>query len=89
MGHQNVTHIACSHKNSTYYVPTTPSINMSSNSSTAIVLRDDDRPTDAVRDTMQYIVSDNTIVTYHQENTKFILYLYDLDADEFILGFRR
>jgi hypothetical protein len=33
---------------------------------------------------MQSIVSDRTMVTYTQEHLKFIIYLYDLDADEFI-----
>jgi hypothetical protein len=33
---------------------------------------------------MQSIVSDGTLVTYNQEHLKFIIYLYDLDADEFI-----
>ena len=52
-------------------------------SSTAIVQRDD-QPTDVVRATMQSIVSDGTLVIYNQEHLRFITYLYDLDADEFI-----
>jgi hypothetical protein len=52
--------------------------------STAIVPLND-RPTDAVQDAMQQLlVSDGTKDTYALENIRFITYLYDLDADEFI-----
>src|SRR6056300_1432925 len=69
------------HKKSTSTHHTT--IMSLSTNSTAIIRRDD-RPTDAVMETMRLLVSDGTKATYTQEHLKFIAYLYDLDADEFI-----
>ena len=54
--------------------------------STALIRRDD-APSDAVKDVIDNLFSGRTKVTYKQENVKLILYLYDLDADEYVSDF--